>query len=486
MLLAGCGPGAPSTSPTEPPAAAPSEPTGRPVVQPTSPAPTPTPAATRSAAAQVTPTRPATLPTAAGPALPPLRTSAEALAAETSRLNGAQAGRDLSDLARALRTPLAESRVGFVNGHHLLESELAELGHFSFALNPLYNQASNGRQQFLIFGNSPNFLNYRSQDLGQAALQNSDRAVWAASNGYRVTTVIQIDNELSDDLLRYLVASRVQAGFRVFVVGNEFNDPGAHWRYDLDRLLRALRIVDQTIADLGVRNAEVYTPSLAFYETDRHLNELLGYIKGRSREFPADGVSQNLYGSVDSIRDHLGATLETLKRYGLADRHLQVGELGSPTDTFQTAFTDEQLAYNYFPQAIALSLSKEEVDWVYLYSAYEFGRDKFSLARLEGASLKPKDSLLAGRLAARVFARLKDVEYHAEGDLRRIEVERQDGIKLWVVWSASPTQTLTVKKPDRAEVYGALGNRLDEGEIQLTPSPHPALAGTAKYILLPD
>ena len=53
-----------------------------------------------------------------------------------------------------------------------------------------------------------------------------------------------------------------------------------------------------------------------------------------------------------------------------------------------------------------------------------------------------------------------------------------------MVWSASDTRETRIKRPEKAEVFGALGNRLDEGDIVLTPKPHPALGETVKYVVL--
>jgi hypothetical protein len=124
------------------------------------------------------------------------------------------------------------------------------------------------------------------------------------------------------------------------------------------------------------------------------------------------------------------------------------------------------------------------VDAIDVFSLFDFGRDKFSLAYLDGAALKPKSSFEATRVAARVFSRLKDVDYEQRGEVHKVIVDRSDGLKLWVIWSSAEGGELRVERPNRAEVFGALGNRLDEGdEIVLTPRPHAALAGTVKYVV---
>jgi hypothetical protein len=475
-------PGTMSPSPT----AARAEPTVGARLEPTAP---PRPATTA-----VTKPRPAASPSpepTGGAARPdaatlPFRSAPEAIEAYARRLSRTRAALTASELDGILRTPLAESKVGFVNGHHLLESEVAELGHFSFALNPLYNEATNGRQRFLVFGNSPNFLNYRATDLGDVFLQNHDRAVWGANNGLRAVAVIQVDNELDDDLLRQIVASRVRLGFRAFVVGNEFNDPGAPWRYDLPRLLRATQVVKETIGALGVKDGEVYTSGLAYFEIERHLDALLAHFRGNSRSFPADGISVHFYGAVDAVRAQVDATEALLKKYQLDRLRLRIGELGSPTDTFHLDFPDEQLAYNYFPQAIALALQSGQVDSLDVFSMFDFGRDRFSLTALEASSLKPKTSLLATVQSARVFSRIRDVDYEVDGEIHRVVVERSDGLTVWAVWSSAGDQELSLRRPSGAKVFGALGNRLDEDRIVLTPRPHAALAGTLKYVVLED
>jgi hypothetical protein len=350
--------------------------------------------------------------------MPPFRSAAEAIASQTARLQGLKESLEPSDLEKVLKTPLSESRVGFVNGHHLLETEVRELGHFSYALNPLYNATTDGKQQFLIFGNSPNFLNYRSGSLAESLLRNSDRVIWAENNGLRVSTIIQVDNDLSEDLLRFIVTSRASAGLRVFVVGNEFNDPGAPWRYDLARLLRSLQVVKETLSQMGIRDGEVYTPALAYYEGDKHLETLLSYAARDGKTLPADGIAKNYYGPLAALVGQISATRAVMKRFGLQDLRLRITELGNPTDTLQQEFDDERLTYNYFPQAIALALSEGEVDSVDLFSLFDFGRDQYSLTYLEGTTLKPKASLLAARLAARVFSRVKDADYRVRAGRR--------------------------------------------------------------------
>ena len=95
-------------------------------------------------------------------------------------------------------------------------------------------------------------------------------------------------------------------------------------------------------------------------------------------------------------------------------------------------------------------------------------------------------TLIATRLAARVFARVKDADYRLERDVHRVVVERSDGLKLWALWSAADGRDILLDKPEGAQVYGALGNRLDEDQIVLTPKPDPALGGTLKYVALDD
>lgn len=140
------------------------------VVSPTRP---PAPSASPATTAPPTPT--------AQPGALPLRPPGQAVQSYTRATAASKASRPDSDLEAILKTPLSDSPVGFVNGHHLLASESKDVSHFSYALNPLYNEAADGRQRFLVFGNSPNFLNYRGGDLGALLLDNSDRAVWAST-----------------------------------------------------------------------------------------------------------------------------------------------------------------------------------------------------------------------------------------------------------------------------------------------------------------
>lgn len=484
-------PTAPAAVPTAAPAAPAASPTAIVLDQPTAvrtvaPSIAAPPTATPTTAASPSPSPIAVAPTPTPqPGDLPLRPTGQAIQSYNRAQAGARARTPESDLEAILKTPLSDSPVGFVNAHHLLPSESRELSHFSFALNPLYNEAADGRQQFLVFGNSPNFLNYRGGDLGALLLDNSDRAVWAVNSGYRVVTLIQLDNDIGDDLLRYIVKSRAAAGFRVFVVGNEINDPGAPWRYNFPRILRAAQVVRDTLQDMKVRGGVVYTPSLAYFESDTYLDNFLDYAEANYKKIPTDGVSINFYGAVGDVRDYVEKVYGVLKQHKLDGLKLRIGELGNPTDSVQgQPFTDEQLTYNYLPQAIGLAVSSEQVDHLDVFSLFAFGADKFSLATLDGSTLTPKTSYQSAAIAARALARLRDIDYKEDGDVRRIVLTRDDGLRIWMLWSASDTRELRVKKPDKAQVFGALGNRLDEDEIVLTPRPHPALAGTIKYVLL--
>ena len=72
-------------------------------------------------------------------------------------------------------------------------------------------------------------------------------------------------------------------------------------------------------------------------------------------------------------------------------------------------------------------------------------------------------------------------------DESSFDIRRADGVKVWALWSSAEDRELRVAIPDDAEVFGALGNRLDEKDnVVLTPRPHPALAGTVKYVLISD
>ena len=463
-------------APTNPPTAAPQ------VAPPTNlpqPTPAPPPPAVVATPVPVTPA-----PAPAQPGALPLRPASEAVQSYSRTVAGSRATLPESDLEDLLDTPLSESKIGFVNGHHFLASENKAVTHFSYALNPLYNEAADGRQRFLVFGNSPNFLNYRSGNLGEMLLANSDRAVWAANNGYRAVTVIQLDNDLSDELLRYIVASRAAAGFRSFVVGNEINDPGAPWRYNFPRLLRSAQVVKQTLESMRIRDAVVYTPSLAYFESDTYLDNVLDYAEANFKQIPSDGISTNFYGAVDDVRRYVDSVYNVLRQHRLGNLKLRIGEMGNPTGSFQQTFADEQIAYNYLPQAMALALSTEHVDSLDIYSLFSFGENQYSLTYLDGSKLQAKPSLEAAIVAARALARIKDIDYKEEGDVRRVIVERDDGVRLWLVWSVADSGETRIKRPNRAEVFGALGNRLDEDEIVLTPRPHSALAGTVKYVVL--
>jgi hypothetical protein len=496
LFLSACQPEAPAPPSPAPPQAVP--PTAAPG-PPATTQPSAVPATTQPATAVVLPTT-APLPTppaavaspAASPAAAPspqpgqlpLRLAQEAIRSYAGRIAASTATLPESDLEGILKTPLSDSRVGFVNGHLFLASESRAASHFSYALNPLYNEGSDGRQRYLVFGNTPNFLNYRSGNLGEQLQANSDRAIWAVNNGLRAVTVIQIDNDLSDDLLRYIVASRAVAGFRSFVIGNEFNDPGAPWRYNFARLLHAAKVARDTLTDLKVDGATIYTPSLAYFESDTYLDNFLDYAEANFKPIPSDGISTNFYGSVDSVRQHISSVYNVMTQHRLGHLKLRIGELGNPTGSFQQPFSDEQLAYNYLPQAVALALSTGRIESLDLYTLFAFGDDQYSLTSLAGATLTPKPSLLSALVATRALARVRNIDYREDGEIRRVVVERTDGVRLWLIWSASDTADVAIKRPENAEVYGALGNRLNEDTIVLTPRPHPALGGTLKYVLL--
>jgi hypothetical protein len=414
----------------------------------------------------------------------PLRLTQEAMQSYARKIADSRATLPGSELEDVLKTPLSDSRVGFVNGHLFFASESRVASHYSYALNPLYNDATDGRRRFLVFGNSPNFLNYRAGNLGELLLDNSDRAIWSANNRLRAVTIIQIDNDLSDDLVRHLVASRAAAGFREFVIGNEFNDPGAPWRYNFGRLLRAAKVAKDTLVDLKVEGGTVYSPSLAYFESDTYLDNFLDYAEANFRSIPSDGISTNFYGALDAVRAHVEAVYGVLKQHRMEHLKLRVGELGNPTGSYQQPFSDEQLSYNYLPQAIALVHSTERVESLDIYALFSFGDEQHSRVALDGATLTPKASYLAAVVAAKALARIRNIDYREDGDVRKIVVERTDGIRLWLVWSASDTQESRLKRPENAEVFGALGERLNEDDIVLTPRPHPALGGTAKYVVL--
>lgn len=211
----------------------------------------------------------------------------------------------------------------------------------------------------------------------------------------------------------------------------------------------------------------VYTPSLAYFESDTYLDTFLTYAAANYKTIPTDGVSINFYGAVDAVRDYVESVYGVLEQRKLGNLKLRIGELGNPTDSFQQPFSDEQLAYNYLPQAIGLAVSSERVDHVDVFALFAFGADQFSLASLNGGTLSPKSAYLSAAIAARALARIRDIDYKEDGEVRRIVVERDDGIRLWMIWSASDSSELRVKKPDKAQVFGALGNRLDEDEIVL-------------------
>lgn len=333
----------------------------------------------------------------------PTRSVSEAISGCLVRreAEGKRAVASPNPLWQLLATPLSQSRIGLNNWPMLEESEGLEIGHFHFAISPYTAFVDDGRQRFLLFGNSPFAAGFRGNDyLEEVQRRMFDRAVWAMNNGSHGAAVVEFDRPISRSRVDRIVRALYEYGVRTIIWGNEPNDPGAAWRDNLPELVKAFSAAAETRKRQGLDDLQLALPGMAYFGQGEYLQKLLGtfdallpgWSGGDPRYLPFQRVVDHYYGPVDGFLQRLTSMREAMARVKLNDLKFDLMEVGNPTINHgQQKAADEQLAEGYIPQIASLAVASGMVDRLYFYSLLD-ADDGFSLAGIQNGRLALKPS----------------------------------------------------------------------------------------------
>jgi len=406
-------------------------------------------------------------------------------------------GAPVTALDRALSgLPLSQSRLG-LNGWPLVEeSEDLDLGNFRFAVSPYSVYAEDGKQRFLLFGNTPLLGSFRGRDyLEDVQRRIFDRAVWAMASGCQGTAVVEFDRPISPDRVAHMVRVLYDYGVRTIVWGNEPNDPGAAWRDNLRELVKVFVAAADARKRYGLDGLELSLPGMAYFGEGEYLQKLLGTFNallpgwsgGSSRYLPFQRVADHYYGPVDGFLQRLAEMRQIMARIGLNDLKFDLGEVGNPTvNTGQAPASDEQIAVGYIPQITSLAIASGMVDRLFFYSALDPGQEGYSLTGIKDGSLVLRPGYRAFVCMARLLSRISRISWVETADTMRVDGARTDGIEFSVVWSKVVGREIWVSLPAGGRVFDAMGSELpgaDPQRLALGPRGHPFLAGPARIIV---
>jgi len=392
-------------------------------------------------------------------------------------------------------TPLSQSRLGLHNWPMLEESEALDAGHFRFALSPHTAFVDDGRQRFLLFGNSSLVGSFRGRDyLEEVQRRMFDRAVWAMANGCQGTAVVELDRPLSPERVSRLVRALHEYGIRTITWGNEPNDPGAAWRDNLSELVKVFAAARDARKQYVLDDLEFSLPGMAYFGQGEYLQKLLGtfdalipgWAGGSSKQLPFQRVVDHYYGPVEGFLQRLTLMRETMAKLGLNDLKFDLSEVGNPTtNPGEQPATDTQMAEGYIPQITSLAIGSGMMDRLYVYSLLD-GDDRFSLARVDNGSLVPKPSYQAFVNMARLLSNLSSVSWSETGETMRVDGTRTDGIDFSVVWSKVSGRDVVLPVPAGRRVFDALGvetGQANPQQVALGPKSHPSMAGPVRILV---
>ncbi|MGI5836598.1 MAG: hypothetical protein ACOX87_08940 [Chloroflexota bacterium] len=406
---------------------------------------------------------------------------------------GVPAPNPLQQLLTAI--PLSQSRIGLNLWPMLEEVEELDIGNFRFAISPYTAFVDDGKQRFLLFGNSPFIGGFRGNDyLEDVQRRIFDRAVWAMSNGCHGTAVVELDRPLSRERVGRIVRALYEYGVRTIILGNEPNDPGAIWRDNIPEFVKIFAAAGDIKKQYALDDLEISLPGMAYFGHGEYLQNLLAtfyallpeWANGSAQYLPFQRVVDHYYGPVDGFLQRLTMMRETMARLGLNDLKFDLAEVGNPSiNEGQQRATDEQLAEGYIPQITSLAIASGMMDRLYFYSLMD-ADDGFSLVGIENGRLIKKLSYRSFTNMARLLSGLSSISWSETSETMRVDGSRNDGIEFTVVWSKVSDRDVAVSVPPGRRVFDALGSETVESNSQqviLRPKSHPSLGGPARILI---